>query len=92
VVKAVILMAGELGMDVVAEGVETEEQVATLVEAGCRLMQGYLFGRPVPVSRQGPQTDGRSVTHLTETMGQQANKTDAPDHVPTRPATFHRIA
>ncbi|MCU0885969.1 MAG: EAL domain-containing protein [Beijerinckiaceae bacterium] len=72
VVKAVIMMASELGMDVVAEGVETEEQVATLVEAGCRLMQGYLFGRPVPAQRSGQRSDERPVTHLGALTGQGA--------------------
>jgi diguanylate cyclase (GGDEF)-like protein/PAS domain S-box-containing protein len=89
VVKAVILMAAELGMDVVAEGVETEEQVATLVEAGCRLMQGYLFGRPVPVSRQAHRTDERPVTHLT---GTAAHETGAQEPVAPRATTFKRTA
>lgn len=50
VVKAVIMLAQELGIDVVAEGVESREQAESLTKAGCRLMQGYLFGRPVPVT------------------------------------------
>jgi EAL domain-containing protein (putative c-di-GMP-specific phosphodiesterase class I) len=88
VVKAVILMAGELGMDVVAEGVETEDQVATLVEAGCHLMQGYLFGRPVPVS----QSHERPVTHLTGTAGEKAREKGAREPVAPRASTFKRTA
>ncbi|MDP3710920.1 MAG: EAL domain-containing protein [Mycobacteriales bacterium] len=48
VVGAIIGLAAKLGLTVVAEGVETPEQRATLLEMGCRFAQGYLFGRPVP--------------------------------------------
>ncbi len=47
--KAIIVMAHELGMKVVAEGVETAEQRELLTAAGCDYGQGYLFSRPVPV-------------------------------------------
>jgi diguanylate cyclase (GGDEF)-like protein len=47
-VHAMIGVAAGLGLKVVAEGVETEEQRKVLVEAGCELMQGYLFSRPHP--------------------------------------------
>ena len=46
--KAIILMAHELGMRVVAEGVETPEQRDLLRSAGCDFGQGYLFARPMP--------------------------------------------
>jgi len=45
---AIIEMARALGMEVVAEGVETQDQERILAELGCQLMQGYLFGRPMP--------------------------------------------
>ncbi len=45
--KAIILMAHELGMQVVAEGVETEQQRTMLAAAGCDLGQGYLFAKPM---------------------------------------------
>ncbi len=45
--KAIIVMAHELGMQVIAEGVETREQMALLVSAGCDFGQGYLFARPM---------------------------------------------
>jgi len=45
----VLAVADELGLDVMAEGVETREERDLLVELGCERMQGYLFGRPVPV-------------------------------------------
>lgn len=45
--KAIIAMAHELGMQVVAEGVETEQQHQLLMEAGCDHGQGYWYGRPM---------------------------------------------
>jgi diguanylate cyclase (GGDEF)-like protein/PAS domain S-box-containing protein len=45
--RAVIGLAGSLHLDVVAEGIETAGQRDWLVEAGCRLGQGYLFSRPL---------------------------------------------
>lgn len=46
--KAIIVMAHELGIKVIAEGVETKEQRDLLVAAGCDYAQGYLYSRPVP--------------------------------------------
>ena len=46
--KAIIAMAHELGMLVVAEGVETEQQHQLLMAAGCDHGQGYWYGRPMP--------------------------------------------
>ncbi|HCW91793.1 MAG TPA: hypothetical protein DHU56_17350, partial [Marinobacter sp.] len=48
IADAIIAMAHHLGLDVITEGVETPEQRQLLREIGCRLMQGYLFARPVP--------------------------------------------
>ena len=45
--SAIIAVAGELGMECVAEGVETLDQRATLLEGGCTTAQGYLYGRPL---------------------------------------------
>jgi EAL domain-containing protein (putative c-di-GMP-specific phosphodiesterase class I) len=48
VVSAIIAMAGELGLQVTAEGVETEAQYRFLVEEGCDKGQGYGYARPQP--------------------------------------------
>lgn len=50
-VETIITMAEHLGLEVVAEGVETEEQLDFLREKGCRLFQGYYFSRPQPAKK-----------------------------------------
>jgi EAL domain-containing protein (putative c-di-GMP-specific phosphodiesterase class I) len=47
-VRSLLALARELDIDVVAEGVETERELATLVEFGCDLFQGYFFSKPAP--------------------------------------------
>jgi diguanylate cyclase (GGDEF)-like protein len=47
IVKAIRLMADSLGLDVIAEGIETEEQREQLLQLGISMGQGYLFARPV---------------------------------------------
>ena len=47
IVAAVVRMAGDLGLEVVAEGVESEEQRQILLDLNCRLGQGFLFSKPL---------------------------------------------
>jgi diguanylate cyclase (GGDEF)-like protein/PAS domain S-box-containing protein len=49
IVKTIIAMANSLGIEVIAEGVETEAQRAFLEQHYCSLCQGYLFSEPVPI-------------------------------------------
>ncbi len=58
--RAIVSMAHELGMRVVAEGVETEAQRDWLREAGCDFAQGYLFARPMPVEAFEAWIDARA--------------------------------
>jgi EAL domain-containing protein (putative c-di-GMP-specific phosphodiesterase class I) len=48
IIRAIVKLAGDLGIAVVAEGVETEAQAATLRAEGCGYLQGFLFGKPLP--------------------------------------------
>jgi diguanylate cyclase (GGDEF)-like protein/PAS domain S-box-containing protein len=50
IVRTIIAMANSMGLDVLAEGVETQEQRDFLTSNGCHRFQGYLFGRPMDVA------------------------------------------
>ena len=51
IVRAILALAGALGFDVTAEGVETEAQLMTLEAMACRRVQGFFFSRPVTPDR-----------------------------------------
>jgi EAL domain-containing protein (putative c-di-GMP-specific phosphodiesterase class I) len=53
IVRALVAMAHALGIGIVAEGIETAGQAAFLQDLGCRLGQGYLLARPMPVAEFG---------------------------------------
>ncbi|MGH9087297.1 MAG: putative bifunctional diguanylate cyclase/phosphodiesterase [Acidimicrobiales bacterium] len=48
IMKAVVRLAHDLGLEVVAEGVETSDELSVVQGLGCDVVQGYLLGRPVP--------------------------------------------
>lgn len=50
-IDAIVAMAHELDLRVLAEGVETQGQIDYLVEAGCDVFQGYFFGKPAPAEQ-----------------------------------------
>jgi EAL domain-containing protein (putative c-di-GMP-specific phosphodiesterase class I) len=49
-VRTIISIANNFGLDIIAEGVETDDQLAFLRQYGCNRYQGYLFGKPVPLA------------------------------------------
>jgi len=53
IVRTIVELARVLGMDVVAEGIETREQDTLLRQLGCRFGQGFLFSRPAPAETIG---------------------------------------
>jgi diguanylate cyclase (GGDEF)-like protein len=67
IVRAIIALAANLDLNVVAEGVETTEHLELLRSAGCPQVQGYLLGRPMPAD----EVDTFLVTHgdLMERVG-----------------------
>jgi diguanylate cyclase (GGDEF)-like protein/PAS domain S-box-containing protein len=50
IARTIVALAQSLGLDVIAEGVETETQRAFLASSGCHAYQGYFFSRPLPVA------------------------------------------
>ena len=66
--SAIISLSHSLSLEVVAEGVETEDQVKYLIEHGCDSIQGYYFSRPLPakiVSGLLPRVAGVSELNKT---------------------------
>ena len=71
--RAAIRLADELGIEVIAEGVETEDQAKFLVSAGCKHGQGFYFSKPVNAERatellrMGKAKPMRNVLRVVET-------------------------
>jgi diguanylate cyclase (GGDEF)-like protein/PAS domain S-box-containing protein len=65
IVRAVISLGHGLEMSIVAEGVETEEQLSFLAEEGCDAVQGYFIGKPLPIEQYDALV-GRPVSDAAE--------------------------
>ncbi|RQW28438.1 EAL domain-containing protein [Rhodobacteraceae bacterium CH30] len=65
IVRTILALAQTLALDVIAEGVETDAQQATLARLGCHHYQGYLFGRPLPIEQFNQALSQKSVQTLT---------------------------
>jgi diguanylate cyclase (GGDEF)-like protein/PAS domain S-box-containing protein len=65
IVRAVIGLGHGLEMSMVAEGVETEQQLSFLADEGCDAVQGYLIGKPLPIAQYAGLV-GRSVSNVME--------------------------
>ncbi|HTE87260.1 MAG TPA: bifunctional diguanylate cyclase/phosphodiesterase, partial [Dehalococcoidia bacterium] len=60
IIQAAATMAHALGMDVTAEGIETEEQLSAIAKLGCDYGQGYLLSVPLPANEIGPMLETSS--------------------------------
>jgi diguanylate cyclase (GGDEF)-like protein/PAS domain S-box-containing protein len=86
IVAAVIALGTNLGLNVIAEGIETEQQLAALRQLGCPYMQGYLFAHPTPIDQVpnrleqptlGPAAHERTPTSsVTRTSDQRRRRPD----------------
>jgi len=66
IVRTIVQLATTLGMQTIAEGVEEPVQLEVLNHAGCRLIQGYLVARPMPLLRLLPFLEGWGATSRPE--------------------------
>ena len=71
IVAAVLALAENLGLTVVAEGVETNDQLEVLRELHCPYFQGYLFAHPGPIEEvadlvEGPRIECRAARHASD--------------------------
>ncbi len=84
-VKSVVMMAKELLIRTLAEGVETKEELEFLRSIGCGKIQGYYYGKPEPIEdmyahlkEKGIPVESRNQNHYYEAACQQIRPTDVP--------------
>ncbi|GAB6036613.1 hypothetical protein JCM15519_11720 [Fundidesulfovibrio butyratiphilus] len=80
IVRSIVALGGGLGLTTLAEGVETEEQRAILLELGCQLGQGYLFSKPVSAELFAERWFG------LDAAGKPQTPSPEPKPTPTNPA------
>jgi diguanylate cyclase (GGDEF)-like protein len=74
IVRSVITLANDLGLEVVAEGVETPEQAQVLAQLGCQYAQGYLWAKALPIEELTTQLIGQP--HVFSTKGPAPHTAD----------------
>jgi EAL domain-containing protein (putative c-di-GMP-specific phosphodiesterase class I) len=84
IVRAVIAMAHDLGMDAVAEGVETVEQLTQLKHLGCNYGQGYLMSRPINPAGIEKLLTERSASVIPQPKPAQSHRVHKKTSIPTR--------
>ena len=89
---AVLLIAGSMGLQVIAEGVENAGQVAYLAEAGCHLQQGFHHGRPHPAHNLIPPQRNTTQHARPPLPGSHIRNTASAREAPTRRAFRGRSA
>ena len=65
VIESTLLIARRMGIKVIAEGIETPQQVQALADLGVDLFQGYYFGRPAPMAARGGGRPGEGSSQST---------------------------
>jgi EAL domain-containing protein (putative c-di-GMP-specific phosphodiesterase class I) len=85
IVATVVDLAHKLGLAVVAEGVETEEELAAVREMGCDEAQGFLLGRPVPPGLLPHPLEARHHADRRELAGPRSGSEPSPSTVPAPP-------
>ena len=60
ILRSIIALAHDLGMEVVAEGAETDSDAVELYQLGCEYAQGFVFGEPMTADRGAPNCSERS--------------------------------
>ena len=91
IMHRIVQMARDLGIKVVCEGVETEEQIEVLKEIGCTMVQGYYYDKPIPFAdfmekylrKDGSKKSDQAVTEekISET---EASKTEDSEQYETK--------
>jgi diguanylate cyclase (GGDEF)-like protein/PAS domain S-box-containing protein len=69
IVRAVIGLCHGLGMSIVAEGVETQEQLGFLADEGCDAVQGYFIGKPAPIGQYSALVGRADTKELARKIG-----------------------
>ena len=94
IVRAIATLGAGLGMDVVAEGIETPEQLRFAAAAGCGFGQGYHFSRPLPAEQVTPlltsslvpsrraDPSARAITRCVATLSESRNDSSAGGSAP----------